>query len=110
MEWNVHPANFVSQYMHYKNQITVLDVREEYEYEQYYLPGSMFVPLDDLHYKINKIPSNKPIYVICEHGIRSIQATMILYDAGYHDVYNVMGGFEKVLASPDLTIEKSPAS
>lgn len=110
MEWNVCPANFVSTYMQDKDHIIILDVREQHEYDEYHLRGSMFLPLDDLYYKIKQLPSNRPIYIICEHGVRSIQATMILYDAGYRKVYNVMGGFEKILTYPNLPIEKSSIS
>lgn len=107
MEWNISAKDFVSLYKYHGRKMVILDVRELYEYEQYHLPGSLLIPLDELYCKVKELDPNVTIYVICEHGIRSIQATFVLYDLGFSSVYNVMGGFEKIMKNTDIRLAKS---
>ena len=48
--------------------------------------------MDDLRQRLSEIPLEKPVYVICQSGLRSYIACRILAGRGY-DCYNFSGGF-----------------
>jgi rhodanese-related sulfurtransferase len=69
----------------------VIDVREEYEFVSGHAPGAINLPLSGLVDRLDEIPRDEPVYVICEHGGRSAQATEWLVARGI-DATNVLGG------------------
>ena len=66
-----------------KEQIFILDVREEWEYENWHIKESVNIPLMQLQQNINKIPKDKEIITVCAHGVRSEQARQFLISNGY---------------------------
>lgn len=70
----------------------VLDVRTEAEYREGHVPGSALLPLADLGRRMNEVPKDRPVYVICRSGNRSAQASAQLVKVGYAQVFNVDGG------------------
>lgn len=70
----------------------ILDVREPWEYEQGHVPGVTLIPLAELETRVDELPDDAPIYVICRSGNRSTTASKILISAGKQDVRNVQGG------------------
>ncbi|WP_457622590.1 rhodanese-like domain-containing protein [Persephonella sp.] len=72
----------------------LLDVREpqEYEFSRIREKEAMLIPLMKLPAVIDKLPKDKPIYIICRSGNRSLQATLWLMEKGFKDVKNVEGG------------------
>ncbi len=72
-------------------QCTLLDVREDYEYEEDHIEGAKLLPLGELQFRMDEIPKGKPVFVICRSGSRSAYATMMLSQLGY-DAYIVAGG------------------
>jgi rhodanese-related sulfurtransferase len=72
----------------------LLDVREPYEYNYARIreKEAMLVPLMKLPAIVDKLPKDKPIYVICRSGNRSLQATLWLMEKGFKNVKNVEGG------------------
>ena len=72
----------------------LLDVREpqEYNFARIKEKDAMLVPLMKLPSVIDKLPKDKPIYVLCRSGNRSLQATMWLLQKGFKNVKNVEGG------------------
>lgn len=69
----------------------VLDVRQPDEYEAGHVPGAVLIPLDQLGAKIDEVPSDEHLYVICKSGGRSAAAVQALTGAGY-EATNVAGG------------------
>ena len=63
--------------------ITILDVREDDEYNSGHIAKSLHIPLDELETNLNKIQKNKKILVYCRSGNRSITASRILKKHGY---------------------------
>ncbi|HRH42892.1 MAG TPA: rhodanese-like domain-containing protein [Pyrinomonadaceae bacterium] len=49
-------------------------------------------PLDDLENSMANLDKNKPVYVICQSGMRSLRGASMLEQAGFTEVYNVSGG------------------
>ncbi|GGB55298.1 rhodanese-like domain-containing protein [Deinococcus soli (ex Cha et al. 2016)] len=70
----------------------VLDVRTDAEYREGHVPGATLLPLADLGARMNEVPKDRPVYVICRSGNRSAQASAQLVKAGYRQVFNVDGG------------------
>jgi len=71
----------------------VVDVREPGEYAGGHVPGATLVPMGELPSRLTELPKDKPIYVICASGNRSLSMTGFLIRAG-HEAYSVAGGTE----------------
>lgn len=75
-----------------KNEnITVVDVREQDEYQSGHIPGVKNAPLSDFPENIHLIDKSKKNYIVCAAGGRSSMACDFLSAQGY-DVVNVDGG------------------
>ena len=69
----------------------VLDVREDEEWEAGHVDGSLHIPLMDLPQRLDELPPDTPLVVVCRVGGRSAQATTWLVQQGY-DAANLEGG------------------
>jgi len=73
-------------------QDTVLiDVREPVEYAQAHVPGAQLIPMGQLASRLDEVPRDRTVYVICRTGNRSGQMGPLL-DAHGFDSVNVLGG------------------
>ncbi len=75
-----------------RTQPIILDVREPYEYAQGHAKGARNIPLGTLASRMAEVPRDREVYVICQSGNRSAQATRMLIKAGFEQVFNVQGG------------------
>lgn len=69
----------------------VVDVREAREYRPGHVPGATNVPLSLLPVRLPELPKDRPVYVICQAGGRSAQATELMRAVGI-DATSVTGG------------------
>lgn len=91
--------------------VTLLDVRTAEECAASgIIEGFVNIPVDVLRERIDEIPLGKPVYVICQSGLRSYVAARILAGRGY-EVYNFAGGyrFYDVVVNDRLCAESSTA-
>ena len=72
--------------------VTLLDTRTPAEYERGHIAGFANIPVDDLRERLQEIPHGRPVYVICQSGLRSYIACRILAQHGY-ECYNFSGGY-----------------
>jgi NADPH-dependent 2,4-dienoyl-CoA reductase/sulfur reductase-like enzyme/rhodanese-related sulfurtransferase len=72
---------------------TIIDVRENYEYDQGRIKGAINIPLSELRERIDEIPKDKPVYLYCRSGQRSYNATLALQKLGFNNVTNIAGSF-----------------
>ena len=81
-----------------KVEIQLLDVREKIEFHTFNVGGTN-IPLgelagilvdEDLDFDIQK-----PIVVLCQHGLRSKTAKLLLQNAGFNQTRNLLGGLVK---------------
>ena len=72
--------------------VTRLDVRTAGEYGRGHIEGFRNIPVDELRARLGEIEVGKPVYVICQSGLRSYIACRILAGYGY-EAYNFSGGF-----------------
>ena len=71
--------------------VMVVDVREADDYRAGHVPGAWLIPLKALGARMHELPRDRPVYVVCQSGGRSAQATRMLLGAGIEAV-NVRGG------------------
>jgi rhodanese-related sulfurtransferase len=74
-----------------ETEVALVDVREPDEYENFHVPGAQLIPLADVPERIEEIPDDQRVYVICATGARSARAVEFLNRQGY-DTVNVAGG------------------
>ena len=84
----------------------VLDVREPWEVALVGLSDAMAIPLGQLPERWSEVPDDRPVVVLCHHGMRSRQATMFLRAQGREDVYNLMGGIDAYAARVDPSLAR----
>lgn len=76
------------------NNIQLLDVRRESEFESQHLLGAVNFPLDFINRNMHLLHREQTYYVHCAGGYRSLIACSILKARGFHSVINIFGGFE----------------
>jgi rhodanese-related sulfurtransferase len=70
----------------------VLDVRTQEEWNQFHIPDSTLIPLDQLQSRLSEVPKDKDVVVVCRSGNRSASGRDILLQAGYPNVTSMAGG------------------
>jgi rhodanese-related sulfurtransferase len=69
----------------------LIDVRQPEEWEEFRAPGAVLIPLGELLERIEEVPTEGTVYVICRTGARSAKAVAYLRSVGI-DAVNVAGG------------------
>lgn len=69
----------------------VLDVREQDEFDAGHVPNAHHIPLGSVADRVDEIPKDEPVWVICLAGGRSMKAANYLEGLGY-DTVSVAGG------------------
>ena len=75
-----------------RDELTVLDVRTEKEWNAGHIAGAIHIHGGKLQEKMGQVPRDKPVAVICGSGYRGSIAASFLKREGYPDVSNVLGG------------------
>jgi len=70
----------------------LLDVRTQQEWEASHIAGSTLIPLNELKNRLDELPRDQELVVICRSGNRSNAAIKILAEAGFTDIKGVKGG------------------
>jgi glyoxylase-like metal-dependent hydrolase (beta-lactamase superfamily II)/rhodanese-related sulfurtransferase len=76
----------------------VVDVRRMAEFEAGHVEDAVNLPLDFIYSNLEKYP-NKPFYIHCKGGYRSIAAASILKTKGHNHIVNINGGFDAMVAA-----------
>lgn len=87
------PSDVMAQYE--KGEALVLDVRGQGEWDAGHVPGATHIPLGYLPERLGELPRDRPLVVHCKAGGRSAIATSILKRAGFSQVVNLAGGFDR---------------
>jgi len=77
----------------------LLDVRTQDEWAEGHIAGSLLIPLDDLPDRLNELPRDEDIVVVCRSGNRSKEGTAILRDAGFDRLTCMTGGIQAWVAA-----------
>ena len=87
-QWHLEDANALPR----DGSVTLLDTRTTGEYRRGHIEGFVNIPVDELRERLGELPPDKPVYVICQSGLRSYIACRILAGHGF-ECYNFSGGF-----------------
>jgi phage shock protein E len=82
----------------------VLDVRQPEEWNEFHVPDSTLIPLDQLTSRVNELPRDQEIVIVCRSGNRSAQARDLLLDAGFAQVTSMAGGLTQWKAAGYPTV------
>ena len=87
-QWHLEDADRLPR----DGSVTLLDTRTVEEFAHGHIDGFFNIPVDELRERLGELDKRKPVYVICQSGLRSYIATRILEGYGY-EAYNFAGGF-----------------
>ena len=87
-QWHLEDASGLPR----DGSVTLLDTRTVKEYARGHVDGFVNIPVDELRERLGELDKSKPVYVICQSGLRSYIACRILAGNGF-DCYNFSGGF-----------------
>ncbi len=82
-------ASDLSQLIRQGKKLSVIDVREPFEYQMGHIPGSKNMPLSN--FELEALNKEEEHYLLCATGARSLEAARVLATYGYK-IINVMGG------------------
>lgn len=75
-------------------EFVLLDVRDDAEWEQAHLEGAIHIPLEELESRLDQLDPSKETIVYCHVGERSVDACLILWNAGFRKLRNMTGGID----------------
>ena len=87
-QWHIEDADKLPK----DGSVTLLDTRTVGEYQRGHIEGFYNIPVDELRERLDEVDPGKPVYVICQSGLRSYIASRILEGNGF-TAYNFSGGF-----------------
>lgn len=87
-QWHLEDAKKLPR----DGSVILLDTRTVREFSRGHIEGFINIPVDELRERLGEIDPEKPVYVICQSGLRSYIAVRILEGNGF-DAYNFAGGF-----------------
>ena len=92
-EIDVEHLNHVLSTQEHGRECCLIDVRTVSEYKNGHVPGAILICLDTLASRVDEIPKNGDVYLICRSGARSAQAANYLTQEGVNNnLINVTGG------------------
>lgn len=97
MKSSDQPASDVTAaeaFQKYQQGTFILDVRTQEEWNQFHIPNSTNIPLDQLQNRLSELPRDKDIVVVCKTGHRSQDGKTILQQAGFTRITCLSGGLQ----------------
>jgi rhodanese-related sulfurtransferase len=85
-------VNVATAYSMSQEGAFLLDVRELSEWNEYHAPGATLIPLGELPSRLNEVPRDRQLVVVCHSGNRSQEGRKILLDAGFTQITSMKGG------------------
>ncbi|HYW49146.1 MAG TPA: rhodanese-like domain-containing protein [Gemmatimonadaceae bacterium] len=89
-----------------RDDITLVDVREPVEHAIASIEGAILVPLRTLPERLDSLPREHEIMLLCHHGMRSEMAGNFLLAQGFSRVSHMVGGIDRWTDDVDSTIPK----
>jgi adenylyltransferase/sulfurtransferase len=89
-----------------RGEILLVDVREDWELATAAVAGARHIPMGLIPAQQATLPRERPIAVLCHHGMRSAMVADYLRAAGHTRVLNVMGGIDRWSAEADPAVPR----
>lgn len=84
----------------------LIDVRQPGEVSFCSIPNSHNIPLDMLSDRLDGLPLDRQIVMICHHGVRSKQAAILLSHCGFTNVVSLEGGIDSWAREIDSSMKR----
>jgi rhodanese-related sulfurtransferase len=104
MSWEITPGE-LNERLAAGEALQVVDVRDAEELRLATIGGT-HIPLTDLVMRYNELDPAKETVLVCHHGIRSAQATLLLSQLGFEKVKNLKGGIDRWSVEVDPKIAR----
>lgn len=70
----------------------LIDVRANVAYQTKTIEGAVNIPINEIRSRLDEIPTDKKVVLFCTTGYTSYNASRILIQKGFNNVYSLMGG------------------
>lgn len=105
MDFEIEPID-VKAMLDRGEAVTLLDVREPFEFRIGSIPQSLLIPMDEVPDRIGELNPNQETVVLCHSGRRSAFVCQQLKRAGFQRVRNMKGGIDRWSATVDPSIPR----
>ena len=75
-----------------ETEIVIVDVREDWEFDSGHIKDAVLIPVGEIADRVDEIPADVPVVLVCRSGNRSGQAYQYLKQHGFDNVHNMLGG------------------
>jgi len=72
----------------------LLDVREPWETALCAVDGSLNIPMNEIPSRLEELPRDRPLVVMCHHGVRSLRVADWLGQNGFSNAINLRSGID----------------
>jgi rhodanese-related sulfurtransferase len=94
MDYEITPEEVKSK-LDAKELVTLLDVREPWEFETARIDGAKLMPMGDVPSRAHQeLDPEDHLVVVCHHGVRSMNVTVWLRQQGFEKAQSMRGGIE----------------
>jgi rhodanese-related sulfurtransferase len=87
-------------------ELMLVDVREQWEYDLCKIPGAKLIPLGALPANLNALLDAADVICYCHHGMRSLDAAVWLRQQGVESAKSMAGGIESWSAEIDPSVPR----
>jgi rhodanese-related sulfurtransferase len=93
MDLEISPIELKSK-LDNRETVTLLDVREPWEYGVSRIEGSRHIPMNEVPSRLADLDPDAHIVAVCHHGVRSLQVAAWLRQMGYERAQSMSGGID----------------
>ena len=94
MEYEITPEE-VKGKLDAAESLTLLDVREPWEFETAHIDGARLMPMGEVPSRAHQeLDPEEHVVVICHHGVRSMNVTVWLRQQGFEKAQSMRGGID----------------
>ncbi|OME78705.1 sulfurtransferase [Paenibacillus sp. FSL A5-0031] len=87
-------TEILTEMMKSKEDILIIDVREEELFKSGRVPDSINIPFEQIKSRYRQLPADKKIVFVCHVGIMGTESGDLLIKNGYKQVFNLKGGMD----------------
>jgi sulfur-carrier protein adenylyltransferase/sulfurtransferase len=92
-EFEISPE-LVHEMMDSGEEFVLLDVREDWEWEKASLEGAIHIPMAELKDRTEELDREMTTVVYCHNGDKSVDACLLLWEAGFRKIRALSGGID----------------
>ena len=92
-EFEISPE-IVSEMLESGEEMVLVDVREDWEWEKAHIEGAIHIPLSELRERVQELDPEAWTVVYCHTGDRSVDGCLVLWDLGFRKVRSLSGGID----------------